>query len=198
MNGKSTYSISGNTRRFCHLAVVKRLLTLVSTVSLKTEPGKVKLTRSWSWFRGISGMLIFGMMLILGMMLIVEHYLNQATKPLPPPIDEATRRAVQRERIAEDLKQIGHFYKAYCAEAKKPTSGGFWTYLETQDDARAICGLIKLQQYAVQVPKDGTGIVGYERDPDLNDTHVIVMADGSVNKAMPEAEFQEAIKKGTQ
>src|SRR5262245_56003950 len=128
----------------------------------------VEQKRSWSWFRAISMVLIFSMVLIIGMVLIVERYMSRATTPLPPPMDEATRRAAHRERIAKDLKQIVHFYKAYCAEAKNPTSGEFWMYLEAHGDARAVCSSIKQQQYAVQVPKDGAGIVGYERDPDLS------------------------------
>ena len=115
---------------------------------------------------------------------------NKNARPLPAPKDEATRRAAERERIAEDFKQIAQYYKAYCAETKEPTSGDFWKYLTRQQEAHTICEYIKEQQYAVQVPAGGTGIIAFERDRDLDDTRVVVMANGSVNKAMPEAEFR--------
>jgi hypothetical protein len=144
----------------------------------------VQLKRSW--------LLTVSIVLVAlgGGVLVARGYLNKAAKPLPPPKDEATRRAAQRERIAEDFKQIAKYYKAYCSETKEPNSGGFWAYLNGQKDARMISAYIKEQQYAIQVPLGGTGIIGFERDRDLNNTRVVVMADGSVNKAMPEAEFQ--------
>jgi hypothetical protein len=102
--------------------------------------------RSWSWFRTVSIVAIIGLVLALGGMLLGQYYMVQPTTPLPPPLDEATRRAAQRERIAGDLKQIGNYYKAYCTDGMKPTSEGFWKYLEAQDGARAVCGSIKQQQ----------------------------------------------------
>jgi hypothetical protein len=130
-------------------------------------------------------------LLALGGGLLVAHaYVNKAAKPLPPPKDETTRRAAQRERIVEDFKQIANYYKAYCSETKEPNSAGFWAYLDGQKEARVISEYIKEQQYAIHVPSGGTGIIGFERDPDLDNTRVVVMADGSVNKAMTEAAFQ--------
>jgi hypothetical protein len=144
----------------------------------------VQLKRSWILIIGIT------LVALSGSVLATLSYINRAAKPLPPPKDEATRRAAQQERIVEDFKQIANYYKAYCSETKMPTSGGFWAYIDGQKDARTISGYIKEQQYAICVPLGGTGIIGFEKDRDLNNTRVVVMADGSVNKAMPEQEFQ--------
>jgi hypothetical protein len=136
--------------------------------------------------------------LAVGLLSVALGCSNEAAKPLPKPKDEATRRAAHRENTAEDFKQIAAYYKKYCAETAKPTSEDFWAYFEKQKEARVLAQLIMEQQYAIQVPRGGTGIVGYETDPDLDKTRVVVMADGTVNKTMPEAEFQEAMKKGKQ
>jgi hypothetical protein len=152
----------------------------------------VKLNRPWIWLLAIA------VVLAIGFVLTLQYFESQGRSPLPVPKDEVTRRAAQRERIGEDFKLIGRYYKAYIAESKKPTSDGFWTYLNKQQDARAICFIIMEQQYGVQVPKGGVGIVGYERDADLNDTQVVIMADGTVNKSMPTPEFLAAMKKGKQ
>lgn len=111
------------------------------------------------------------------------------------PRPDAERRVDEREKIARDFVQLAQFYKAYSAEAKEPSTSGFWKYLTAQEPARSICFSIKEQRYAIQVPSNGTGIIGYEMDSDLNKTHVVVSADGTVDKAMPEAKLQEAILK---
>jgi hypothetical protein len=140
-------------------------------------------------------MLLFRPGFWLACSLVVVLGCNGASQPLSPPRPEAERRADERERIAQDFQQLAQFYKAYSAETKEPTTSGFWKYLAAQEQARGICMCIKVQRYVIQVPGGWTNIVGYEMDSDLHNTRVVVLADGTVDKAMPEAKFQEAIVK---
>ena len=127
--------------------------------------------------------------------LVVGLGCNRAGQPLAPPRPEAERRVDERERISRDFQQLAQFYKAYSAGTKEPTTSGFWKYLDAQEEARAICICIKETRYAIQVPSGWTNIIGYETDSDLDHTRVVVLADGTVDKAMPEARLQEALVK---
>ena len=55
---------------------------------------------------------------------------------------------------------------------------------------------MKEGHYVIQVPPGGSGVLAYEKDMDYQNTRIVVMADGSVTKTMPEADFQAALKKG--
>jgi hypothetical protein len=121
---------------------------------------------------------------------------NEAAKPLPKPKDEATRRAAQRDRIAADFKQVAEQYKKYNTDTKEPSSKEFWTYMDKQKELRPINMIIMEQQYNIQVPDGGSDMIAYETDPDFEKTRVVGMSDGTVNKALPEDDFQQLLKKG--
>lgn len=107
----------------------------------------------------------------------------------------AAKRVVQQQKAMNDLKQIGVYYHLYRAEHGLATTQGFLKYLDEQaKEAPALVQAVKDGQYVIRVPGNGTGLLAYEKASDYQKTRVAVMADGSVTKAMTDAELMAATR----
>jgi hypothetical protein len=117
------------------------------------------------------------------------------------PAAMAIRRSAQQLKAVGELKQVGEYYNIYRAgqDSAAPTADGFLKYMEA--DRTAPAGLkkaLKDGDYVVNAALSPTagGVLAYEKEKDYQGTRVVVMTDGSVQKTMPEADFQAALKKG--
>lgn len=102
-------------------------------------------------------------------------------KPKPSLISAVARRIDRPERQNE-LKQIGTFYQLIRTERGRPPADlkDFMAYC--QRDIPGICKAIE-EGYYVVVPniKSGNGVIAYEREPDIHDMHLAILADLSVH-----------------
>lgn len=105
----------------------------------------------------------------------------------------AVRRGAQQQAAMNDLKQLFTFYNLYRTEGAA-NKEAFLKYLEQEPDARKLNQAIKEGQYIIHSVEPG-GVFAYEKAPDYQKTRVVVLSDGSVQKTMPEEEFQKLIKK---
>jgi hypothetical protein len=111
------------------------------------------------------------------------------------PAAMATLRAPQQLRTVNAFRQIAQYYELYRAESGRPTTEGFKKYLEAQArDAAQVAEAVKNGDYVIVVSPADSKLLAYEKDKDYQNTRV-VLKDGAVTKTMPEAEFQEALKK---
>lgn len=109
-----------------------------------------------------------------------------AAKPKPSLISAVARRIDRPERQNE-LKQIGTFYQLIRTERGRPPVDvkDFMAYC--QRDIPVICKAIE-EGYYVVVPnvKSGNGVIAYEREPDIHDMHLAILADLSVHSVTTE------------
>ncbi len=132
---------------------------------------------------------------------------NQPVQKLPPPVPVLpgkeerledrdrkkggksiignARGAAYRTERKNELKQIGLFYSQYCDSGipkSARTKEGFLDSIKR--DAKVIHETILDGYYQMNMRADHTSsqsIVAYERDPELNGTHLVVRGDTSVD-----------------
>lgn len=122
--------------------------------------------------------------------------ITSATGPIGQggdPAAMAVRRGVQQQTAMNDLKQLFTFYNIYRTEGTA-SKDGFLKYLEQEPEARKLNKAIKDGQYIIHSVDPG-GVFAYEKAADYQSTRVVCLSDGSVQKTMPEVEFQKLIKK---
>lgn len=110
----------------------------------------------------------------------------------------AVRRASEQMKAVNDMRQLGTLFQVYRTSGEASSTEGFCKHLEQDRETAALSKAVKEGRYVVQIPKmpDASGILAYEKDADYQGTRVVVMTDGSVQKTMPESEFQKALKAG--
>jgi hypothetical protein len=118
----------------------------------------------------------------------------------PPPKDEPKSlaahviRGKEKQITQGEFKNIGLFYNQYNSERSgAPTLEGFKAYIK-RDAAKEYQDLEdgRIVLIVTTTPASNK-VLAYEKEPDLNGKHLVLMGDGSID-SMTEAQLQKALK----
>jgi hypothetical protein len=105
---------------------------------------------------------------------------QKGTAPRPGLISAIARRVDRPQRLNE-LRQIALFYESYRNERGKPPSNLQEFTNSFKREAPDIVKAIEENYYVVVLNVRGSGIIAYEKEPDIHDEHAVAKTDASVN-----------------
>jgi hypothetical protein len=113
----------------------------------------------------------------------------------PQPGAGGLRRAVDRPKVLNELRQLGTLYKAYSLEPGRHTLQGFKAYI--QRDARDLVDRLDKHVYVLLVTDNpsSTNILAYEKAADGSGNHYVAMGDASVPDPMSTQQLEQALQK---
>lgn len=98
-------------------------------------------------------------------------------------------RGREMQDVQNDLRQLAIFYQVFEVEAGRPPK----TLDELRDSISkampALAQQIEEGRYVVELGgkgESGTRVLAYEKTPDLNGVHLVVLTDGSVSRMTPQ------------